>query len=244
MRVCLLLVGVLFIGLFAGCAFQEDTETALEKEVAKSLEEQQPVEKIIETIQEKGEEQLQKEEQSPPILKEQLPVQEKASLQNKPSRPLDNIIIPSSPAKEARIHEGKITKVNPLRDNVHRGEITEFDTYRHYVFVSPILVIRGDFVTFTVKDDLATVIAKQTGTKATRASFTRDDAQPEGTILGNVRKVISQRDGTYKGIVRDTSGKEITYASSFYLDVGDEVYFRPGPEPVEIVKKIEVGLSK
>lgn len=240
-------VSMMMIVLLAGCMMQEDTETALEREVISQIQEEQPVEKIVETIvQETADETPLSEEQDilqNPPSETPIPLltTEKISPVKAPmQRPLDNIDTTPSPLPKLLVHEGKITKVNPVKYGVYSGEITEQNTYRHFPFVSSFLVMRGDSVTFTVgKDDLATVIAKKVIVKNTKATFTRDDAQPEGTVLGTVKKVTTQRSG-YAGILHDSTGKEWKYISSFYLEVGSQVYYSPGEEPVTIVKKIEV----
>lgn len=244
---------VILLILVIGCA-EEITveETSIEKEITKSIEEQKTAEQVIEKIitEEKKKEEKpiikteekQVEEEPAEKTEEKVEAEEKAVLEEKPVEAKTETV---EKAELPKTYSGKVTQLNPPRGDLYTGELTTTDL-RHYKFEARIPITRGDVVIFTLDNNqIAIVVKKETVTQASKQTISLDDAQPEGTVLGRIRKVVSLRDGGVEGVVINAaSGKEYRYQTTMDLVVGDDVYYKPGTGLVEIVKIIEVKRAK
>ncbi len=237
------LIVMLIVAFFLiGCSGELEKETPLEKEIVKNIEEQKPVEQIVEKIvKEKTEEKI---EPTPAAKEERVEIKPEEKLVETKPQAAEKIKEEKSVEPKADAPKlGRVTQLNPPKDNVYTGEITAYDSaIHHYKFTSLIPIIRGDIVTFTLDaDNLATILKKEEGTKMVKQTTTRDDEQPAGTLLGRIKSVVTSRDGGFDGrVVNTATGKDYRYHTMLPLVVNDEVYYGPGTEPVQIIKKIEI----
>lgn len=246
------LIAILLI-LVIGCAEEISKEdTDIEKTITKSIEEQKPAEQVIEKIiteEKKTEEkpvikteEKQVEEKPAEKTEEKVETEKKAILEEKPVEAKTET---AETAEQPKTYSGKVTELNPPRGDLYTGELTTTDL-RHYKFEARMPITRGDVVIFTLDaNQIAIVVKKESVVQTSKQTISLDDAQPEGTVLGRIKKIVSLRDGGVEGVVINAaSGKEYRYQTTMNLVVGDNVYYKPGTGLVEIVKVIEVKRAK
>ncbi|MBI4441658.1 hypothetical protein HY639_05810 [Candidatus Woesearchaeota archaeon] len=222
-----------------GCTAEDVTEeTQIEEVVVQEPVEEQQVEKIVEKLEMPTEKVIDAPEEKPaekPV--EGIPVEEKQPVEEKVAEPVQRV---EQVVKEAppRVYKGRITTLNPIKNGVYTGELTDMETYKHYPFTTSVEIIRGDIVTFTLSNDAAKIIAKEADPRLQKnETATEDTSQPAGTELARVKTVISSRDGLRGTLRNSRTGDEFRYlTNSLKLVVGDNVYYTPGDEPVTLVK--------
>ena len=161
--------------------------------------------------------------------------------------PDENMNVPSSPPlAQKRLLRGRVIQENPVKEGilsgelVHSGELILLESsLRHYRYTSHIPVLRGDIVLFSVMGEEAVIESQEKDERVQKKEKNESvSLQPEGTLLGRIRTVISTREGKLVGYVRDArTGEDFSYVSTIPLIVTEMVYYRPGTQPVEIAKE-------